>query len=673
MGDSRAALVFPASAKNLVSTNDVVNLTIQSIRFTGNKEYTVGGSALTLKSGGISLDGTVTMATDRVILDIVLSASQTWRTTDAGATLDVEGIVSGKYRLSKADAGTLMLGADNLFNGTTLNAGTLTVGTGKSLGAGQLTLHGGRIQSNMPLTLANAFTVTANSSVGGSNDLTFTGAGRLSAGFALTVTNTGTTTFSGKLSGAGTLVETADIGTLVLASSNSHSGSTLHSGTLLVLTNSALGTGAFTLEGGTLAAGAAVTLANNYAVTGSATIGGTNDLTLRGNGTLTVGKTLTVTTGGTTTFTGTLSGPGNLTEAAAAGMLVLPGANGYTGVTTLTSGTLIVGNNSALGTGTLDFDGGTIQPSGDLTLSNPFTVTNTSTVGGSNNLTFSGLGNLNAGTSLSINPAGTVTLSGGISGAGGLAMLGTGVLMLAGNNTFTGATMVAAGTMLVNGTEASSDVTVSGGATLGGAGTVGSLTAAGAVSPGGPGPGLLQSGNAVLAAGSSFVIKLNGTNAGTDYDQLNVNGTVDLTGGPALDTTVGFASNGGDTFTIIASTGTITGTFDGLPDGAMFSAGGITLQINYPANAVTLTNVSSPVPPSLGPPVDGRKLEPPAREGILDPVGSSMALRHERTGQLAQEEQSPRQSRHEGTRDPGRRLVVEGHAGAADDPLGRQE
>jgi autotransporter-associated beta strand protein len=466
-GDASAALVFPDTAKSFLSNNDFVDLTVQSIKFTGNKEYTIGGNPLTLKSGGISLDSKVTTATDRILLDLALGTSQTWRVTDAGATLDVEGVVSGKYRLSKSGPGTLMLGADNLFNGTTLNAGTLTVGTGKSLGTGQLTLHGGKLQSSLPLTLDNAFRVTANSSIGGSSDLSLTGAGTLSKNFTLTVTNTGTTTFSGKLTGAG-----------------------------------------------------------------------------------------------------------------------------------------------------------------------------------------------------------------------GLSMLGTGVLVLAGDNTYTGVTDVASGKALINGTQTSSDVTVHSGATLGGSGKLGSINAAGAVSPGGPGAGLLQSRGAIFNAGSSFIVKLNGINAGSDYDQLVVNGMVDLTAGPALNVTASFVSNSGDTFTIITSKEMIAGTFGGLPDGATLSASGITLQINYSSNAVTLTNVSSPMPPSFRPPDRGGKPEAPI-DGL-----PSMTVGDERPGQLAQEEQTSRPSWHERARDPGRRLMVQSHAQrqslplhaaiestvrTADDPLGRKE
>jgi hypothetical protein len=177
--------------------------------------------------------------------------------------------------------------------------------------------------------------------------------------------------------------------------------------------------------------------------------------------------------------------------------------------------------------------------------------------------------------------------------------------------------------MLINGTQIFSDVTVNVGATLGGVGTLGAVTAEGSVSPGGPSPGVLQSGNAAFTAGSSFAVTINGTKAGTDYDQFDVGGAVDLTGGPALDITIGFSSLGGDTFTIIASTGSVTGTFAGLPDGATFTINGLTLEINCLPSSVVLTNIAPPLPPPSGPPGVGWEFGPVALESFVEHSSSS--------------------------------------------------
>ena len=77
-------------------------------------------------------------------------------------------------------------------------------------------------------------------------------------------------------------------------------------------------------------------------------------------------------------------------------------------------------------------------------------------------------------------------------------------------------------------------MTVAGGATLGGTGNVQGTVAvnatAGTLSPGTmtpppvSDPGILSSGPVTFASGSVFQVQVNGTTAGSDYDQLNVDG-----------------------------------------------------------------------------------------------------------------------------------------------------
>ncbi len=93
-----------------------------------------------------------------------------------------------------------------------------------------------------------------------------------------------------------------------------------------------------------------------------------------------------------------------------------------------------------------------------------------------------------------------------------------------------------------------------------------------------------------LNAGSTFTVELNGTTVGSQYDQLNAAGSVTLAG--SLVASFGFTPAVSNTFTIIQATGTITGTFNGLPNGATLCASGRTLQIAYTTNTVTLTVVS---------------------------------------------------------------------------------
>jgi autotransporter-associated beta strand protein len=192
---------------------------------------------------------------------------------------------------------------------------------------------------------------------------------------------------------------------------------------------------------------------------------------------------------------------------------------------------------------------------------------------------------------LTANVAGAMTIASPIQGTGGLIKTGTGALTLSGTNTYAGPTAVNAGTLLVNGSQPASSVTVASGATLGGMGTMGPVTINGILSPGVGGSGILHSGNATFNLGSTVAVDLNGTTGGSGYDQLFVTGTVSL-GGPTLAVSVAFPSVTGDIFTIVQSTGAISGGFSGLPEGFMFPSGGRTFRINYTPNTVTLTDVT---------------------------------------------------------------------------------
>ncbi|MBN9519940.1 VCBS repeat-containing protein [bacterium] len=114
-------------------------------------------------------------------------------------------------------------------------------------------------------------------------------------------------------------------------------------------------------------------------------------------------------------------------------------------------------------------------------------------------------------------------------------------------------------------------------------------TTTGSVSPGGAAAGTLTVPGLTFAAGSALL-----ADVGAGGDRLASTGPVDLTGSPALTITPG-TTTVGTTYTVLtAPAGTITGTFAGLPDGTVFTAGGQQFRINYTAAAVTLTRVQGP-------------------------------------------------------------------------------
>jgi hypothetical protein len=92
-----------------------------------------------------------------------------------------------------------------------------------------------------------------------------------------------------------------------------------------------------------------------------------------------------------------------------------------------------------------------------------------------------------------------------------------------------------------------------------------------------------------------------GTTASTDYSQLTATGAVDLAGASlSLNNPAAAcpALHVGDVDTLVSTTGTLTGTFAGVPDGTTIplSCTGTapTVTINYTAHAVTATVASSP-------------------------------------------------------------------------------
>lgn len=165
-----------------------------------------------------------------------------------------------------------------------------------------------------------------------------------------------------------------------LANNNTFTGGvTLNAGTLYIRHAGALGTGTFTITGGTFDNNTGSALANTrnnaQAWNGDFTFTGSGDYNI-GTGTVTLGATRTVTTGGSTfTVGGVIGGGGFGLTKAGAGTMVLGGNNTYTGATTVNAGTLALGaadriaNSSALVLGGGTFaTGGFGETLGMLTL-----------------------------------------------------------------------------------------------------------------------------------------------------------------------------------------------------------------------------------------------------------------------------------------------------------------
>ncbi|MCM7587698.1 autotransporter outer membrane beta-barrel domain-containing protein [Enterobacter chuandaensis] len=269
-------------------------------------------------------------------------------------------------------------------------------------------------------------------------------------------------------------------------------------------------TGTTTVTGGTLRAGAADVIASSSQLTLNS--GTTFDLngfdqqvsSLNGSGNVTLGAgDLTVNTQtGPVTYGGIISGTGGVTTEGA-GTWILTGANTWTGGTTITAGTLQLGNGGTTGallgdvtnngtlsvnrsvdltlSGVISGTGQFIQNSpagGTVSLTGANTWTGATTVqggtlqlgngGGSGSLADVSEVTVNSGATLAFNRSNALAVGNTIAGSGSVVQKGSGATTLSGTNTYSGGTSVTTGTLTAAGASAlgNGGVTVDSGATL---------------------------------------------------------------------------------------------------------------------------------------------------------------------------------------------------------------
>jgi autotransporter-associated beta strand protein len=198
---------------------------------------------------------------------------------------------------------------------------------------------------------------------------------------------------------------------------------------------------------------------------------------------------------------------------------------------------------------------------------------------------------------------GTIALLSGarlgiVQGNGAISKRGPGTFLLSGDNTYTGGTRVESGILVINksspfatnsatGTGA---VVVTSGGSLGGLGIAeGTVTIEtdSTIFPGGDGvritdrTGLLTVLDLTLDAGATLAIDLGGTLPGVTYDVLAAADAA-LAGSLNVSLVGGFVPSPGQEFQILAATESRTGTFAGLPQGAVVrEIGAVDLTIDY--------------------------------------------------------------------------------------------
>ncbi len=405
--------------------------------------------------------GTVTLGSNCAV-----NAQYTYSALIANGVID-DGV--NTYGLTKTGAGRLSLaGANTYGGGTTLNEGTLNINHAQALGTGVLTINGGTIDNNTASSVVNA----NNNAQIWNGDFAFWGTKKLDLGMGAVTLGKSLTvsckynilTVSGIIDdGSNTYSLTkADIGTLALAGANTYSGGTLlNTGTLNINHAQALGTGALTINGGTIdnSTDSALTNANNNTQNwnGDFTFHGTKGLDL-GIGAVTLGGNRTVSCKYNTLTVGGIIDDGvntySLTKEGSAN-LELIGANTYGGKTIINGGKLQIRNVSSLGSLA---EGTTVNATGELELiGNGLVVNELLTLNGgevcnsANTNTYGGAITLTSDSGVDAD-AGTLKITSAISGSYGLIKLGAGTVELSGINTYSGTTTLRTGTLVMSNT-----------------------------------------------------------------------------------------------------------------------------------------------------------------------------------------------------------------------------
>ncbi len=305
-------------------------------------------------------------------------------------------------------------------------------------------------------------------------------------------------------------------------------------------------------------------------------------------------------------MSGVLSGAGGGLTKIGSGKLLLSGANDYTGVTTVTLGTLVVTDPSALGTTAGNTTVGFFANTGTTTGNLGATLDVQANIG-TEPLSVGGFG---------VGGIGALTTSTGTGTVGGLvtltskANIGVGpsaTLNITGNITTdtSGAsfTKVGAGTLALSGSISASTVTVAGG-TLKGTATITGPTFVnlGATLAPGASIGTMSTGSLDLASDSIFELEINTT--ATTTDLVNITGDLSLAAADDAILTIS------DLAAAPITTGTFpfityTGTWDGdlfeyngstIADGGVLLVGAnqFTLDYNLGGNTVALQAVPEP-------------------------------------------------------------------------------
>ncbi len=536
--------------------------------------------------GGADITATTTNVGTTVLAAFVNTA--TLNVTGAGSTYtqggaSTFGIGSGNTGAGNTTAAVNISNGGVYTSGTgnvSLNAtGTININGGTLTLAGPLLRNGGALNFNTgALNIVDNFTVGLGGLLG--SDLTLDATRRFSTTATTTIDAFRTLTLNGGTFGTGALVNNG-----ILA---------FNSGTVAIT-----GAGGFNIGTGALGANVVLGVGANLQVTNTTTVA--NGALLRVNGGSFSGSAITNTgtidhRDGVLDFTGTLNNAAG-SRLFVGGLSFDAGAVTNAGTITLQNGVGSFGGAGAItNTGLITGDGTIGKPvtnsaSGQLRAELGKTLTFTGTIAAN-----AGTMSLQGGT-LEFTSAITNGATGFISGRGALRTNGLtnqGVLAFSGGTTdvfgdvtnSSGARIVTSGAGTV--TTFYDDVIHNGLEIFTGAGCstvffgaqsgAGSFTGTGTIyfngdlRPGNSPASVLYEGDVVFGSASSLFLEIGGLLAGSQYDRVNVGGTLFADGTLEVALLAGFAPHFGDTFDLIDA-GNFAGSFDAIDLPAL--AGGL--------------------------------------------------------------------------------------------------
>lgn len=514
LGSGTSAIAAGAGAFTLGASGTANPITLALGAGTGTTQYAfLNNSANTATIGqnvSVARGGT---SGER---DLVLGGTGAWSIQGSlgGSNTDVALVVNG--------ASVTLSGSNSYALGTTVSAGSLILSGSATLGAAAnaLTVSGGLLdlgasgQSVGVATLAGGTIANGTltpSSVAAQSGLvsaSLAGAGAFTKSTAGTVTLSGSSTLSG-----GVAVQD---GSLVLAAGTNR---------LPVASAVTVGTGSTT---GKLVLGNGSGRSNQTLA--SLTASGLGGSVVGGNASA---STLTVTAAsGTVSFAGTLGGAGANENSLVLGkdgavVLVLSGSNTFSGGVDFARGTIQLGNDAALGSGTLTFltnaNAKRMRSDGvsGRTIANAVSLGSDARLGdaGTGGLVFTG--NWNGGAN-----AKTLTVDSNVELRGDFTKTtaavtkdGAATLLFSGTaSSFANALVVSTGTVSITGllgTGTAASVSIGGGAYLVGTGRVGGQVAgSGRMAPGSASAAGIFTADSLLGTGSAstaFTFQLSGT------------------------------------------------------------------------------------------------------------------------------------------------------------------